>query len=114
MKTFGEVISKGNGNNLNALRLVLAFLVIVSHSYPLSYGMPEGGRREFTYKWTGGQETLGSIAVDLFFLISGFLITASWLRSKSAQEYLVRRVLRIYPGFICALCFSALVIWLFS
>jgi hypothetical protein len=38
MKSLGHVIAESEGNNLNAIRLVLALLVIVSHSFPLSYG----------------------------------------------------------------------------
>jgi peptidoglycan/LPS O-acetylase OafA/YrhL len=58
-----------------------------------------------------GQETAGSLAVNLFFLISGFLITASWLHSSSMQNFLQRRVLRIYPAYVVALTFCALLIW---
>lgn len=64
--------------------------------------------------WTGGQESFGSCAVNLFFLISGMLITASWLRAKSMPDFLMKRVLRIYPGFIVAVGITGLVIWLLS
>jgi peptidoglycan/LPS O-acetylase OafA/YrhL len=83
-------------------------MVIASHSYPLSYGTSE---REPMVRLTLGQDTLGGIAVNLFFLISGMLITASWLRSRSMQDFLYKRVLRIYPGFIVAILFCAALVW---
>ena len=44
--------------------------------------------------------SLGSLAVDAFFVLSGYLIAASWLRSRGFPSYLRKRVARIYPGFI--------------
>jgi len=43
-----------------------------------------------------GTITLGTIGVDGFFLISGYLITRSVEESRSFKEYIVKRVLRIY------------------
>ncbi len=44
--------------------------------------------------------TMGSIAVDVFFIISGFLVTASIFSSKSAIEFIWARFLRIYPALL--------------
>jgi peptidoglycan/LPS O-acetylase OafA/YrhL len=80
-------------NSLNAFRLVLATTVIVSHSYSLGgYGPTP----------THGGWTAGGWAVDAFFCLSGYLIAASRFNT-SAWEYLRRRVLRIYPGFLACL-----------
>ena len=98
-------------NNFNAVRLALAVLVIVSHAFPLSYGS-EGS--EPLMRMTASQEAFGDVAVNFFFLISGMLITASWLRSKSMQNYLFKRVLRIYPGFVVAHVVSILIALTFS
>lgn len=48
--------------------------------------------------------------VPIFFVISGFLVSASYDRSASVGDYLVRRGLRIYPALW--LCFAATVVLL--
>ncbi len=80
-------------NNFGALRLFFACLVIFSHSPSILTG-----NREFEPHF--GPATFGEIAVDGFFLISGFLITKSFVRSVSVVDYFKKRVLRIYPGFV--------------
>lgn len=78
-----------NENSFDALRFFAAFLVLFSHSYAL-YGLPEP-RPIAEYK-------LGSIAVFVFFAISGFLVTQSWARDPAFQRFALRRGLRIFPG----------------
>lgn len=86
-------------NSLNLLRLVLASLVIFSHAIVL------GG---FGSEAIIGHTTLGDLAVDGFFAISGFLVTASAM-NRSIWRYLKGRVLRIMPGFwVCLVVTAAL------
>lgn len=75
-------------NALNAWRLVLASGVILEHSWPLT------GRKIHPPV----DQLLTQVWVDGFFAISGFLITASWVRNPRLREYFVARVLRIFPG----------------
>jgi peptidoglycan/LPS O-acetylase OafA/YrhL len=51
---------------------------------------------------TFGSMTFGELAVDCFFIVSGFLITSSYLNSSTIRSYLIKRVARIYPAFIFA------------
>lgn len=89
-------------NSLNALRLVLAASVIVSHSWVLSgHSSLPGGF---------GDQYIGDIAVDGFFAVSGFLILGSRLASKSLLDFFWRRVLRIWPAFVVVLVFVAFVV----
>jgi peptidoglycan/LPS O-acetylase OafA/YrhL len=81
-------------NALNALRLALAILVVVSHSWPVT-GTGED-------PLLGGQDW-GDWAVGGFFAISGYLITASRDVTPRFFIFLWKRALRIYPAFICAL-----------
>lgn len=86
-------------NSLNLFRLVFAALVLVAHSYhttgngvgPIIKG-----------------ENLGGWAVAGFFVVSGFLITRSRLRS-SAGSYLLNRIARIFPAFVVVLVITAAV-----
>jgi peptidoglycan/LPS O-acetylase OafA/YrhL len=86
-------------NSFDALRLLLAALVIVSHSMPIS-GLADEPRL--------GDIKLGTLAVAGFFAVSGFLVTGSRLRSTLAS-FAWRRFLRIYPGYWVCLAFTAFV-----
>ncbi len=86
----------GRANNFDFLRLALAVLVIFSHSYPLGLGSEEA---EPILRLTHGQMTGGAVAVDLFFVMSGFLIAASAERSRGLWAFMKKRIARIYPGF---------------
>lgn len=85
-------------NNFGFLRLLLATLVIVSHSPEI---LDQSRKRELLTK-IFGTISFGELAVDGFFLISGFLILKSYLSSSTIKSYFLKRVLRIYPGFIVA------------
>lgn len=75
-------------NNFNILRLILATAVLVHHSFVLVCPnfFPQLNR--------------GDVPVDAFFIISGYLITWSWLRKPIPHTFLWKRVLRIYPAFL--------------
>src|ERR1700753_104786 len=86
-------------NNFDFFRLTLAVFVLFSHCYPLGTGSEA---REPVLRLTHGQMTGGAVAVDLFFVMSGFLITASAERSRSLGSYFKKRFARIYPAFLGA------------
>ena len=98
---------ENRANNFDALRLLLALMVLYSHCFHL---VVRAGNWVNPLEFTRGQTFLGGIAVDGFFVISGFLITASWQRSKGLVDYLRRRILRIYPGFVVAALVCLLVV----
>lgn len=99
--------SRGHFDNLGILRLLLASLVVYSHSYPLTNN-PEP-IADLTQSYSGG-----SIAVQAFFLISGYLVTQSLQTSNSLPHYLISRFLRIWPALVCALLFTIGCAWLSS
>lgn len=94
-------------NNIDFLRFFLASLVIFAHCYALRVG---NDSTEPLHIFSGGQRTFGGVAVDFFFILSGFLITHSWLRSSTLRSFLWKRVLRIYPAFIAATLLGVLVV----
>ena len=89
-------------NNFNLIRFVAASLVLYSHSFGLAV--------------SGGQDpirsvigtTWGSIAVDVFFITSGFLITGSYLTRNNITTFVRARILRIYPALFVAIPFCVL------
>lgn len=88
-----------SADNFVAIRLIAAILVVFGHSFPLT--------------GTVGPEYLGNptstMAVKVFFVISGYLISESWLRDPNLGRYLQRRALRIFPALI-VMCLLTIVI----
>jgi peptidoglycan/LPS O-acetylase OafA/YrhL len=87
-------------NALNVWRLVFASGVILQHSWPLT-----GRKLQPPF-----EQLLPQVWVDGFFVISGFLITSSWLRNPRLREYFAARTLRIFPGLWICLVVVAFVI----
>jgi peptidoglycan/LPS O-acetylase OafA/YrhL len=56
------------------------------------------------------QMSAGALAVDFFFVLSGFLVAKSFQQSRTAGDFVRKRLLRIYPGFIVAIAFCVFVI----
>lgn len=86
-------------NALNAWRLLLAIEVILFHSFQLTGRLPSRPVLQLMF----------SVGVDGFFALSGFLITASWLRDPHVRDYLLARALRILPGYYIVLIVTAFV-----
>lgn len=88
-------------NNFDFLRIVAALIVLFSHQYALT---------GFDEPKILGTHTLGTVGVLIFFTISGFLVTQSWLNDPHIIRFATKRFLRIWPGFAVAiaLCTFAL------
>jgi len=100
----GSVVGSRD-NNFNLIRFIAAFSVIAFHSWAMVFG------EHFFDGWLAAiGEHPGRLAVDVFFITSGFLVTHSLVARGDGLAFTVARVLRIYPGLIVCLAFCALVL----
>lgn len=97
--------SHGRDNNFNLIRIIAALAVLITHSFALAIG---SGLAE-PFRESLGM-SMGDIAVDVFFVTSGFLVTASILSRQSALEFLWARILRIYPALFVMLFLTVFVL----
>lgn len=108
MKNIDHYLMKQD-NNFNLIRLIAAFLVIYGHASAITGHGPADLFLQYV-----GFKFIGGVAVDIFFYISGFLITASALNSKGLKYYIASRVLRIYPALIICIIFMILLGYIFT
>lgn len=91
-------------NNFALLHFIGACMVIYGHQY--------------TLMGSGAPGLLGNpvstLGVKMIFVITGFLITQSFLREQNLGQFLKRRLIRIYPALICCVVVCTLALSLFS
>jgi peptidoglycan/LPS O-acetylase OafA/YrhL len=85
--------------DVDGLRALAVLLVVLYHAFP---------------KWAHG----GFIGVDIFFVISGFLITSIILKDLQANTFsfiwfYCKRIIRIFPALILVLVSAILLGWIF-
>lgn len=90
-------------NNFDALRLLLAFLVLLSH-----------GRAILELPFTSVLFYQAEIAVHGFFITSGFLISWSIDRAFNARNYAIKRLCRIYPLYAFVIITQILILHSFN
>lgn len=84
--------------NLNTLRFIAAFVVIIAHTEQIKFAKGLSNIYDIPFI-----EIMGSLSVDLFFVLSGFLITSLLFIEKetptgiSIKKFIIRRLLRIWP-----------------
>ncbi|WP_042168607.1 acyltransferase family protein [Paenibacillus gorillae] len=84
---------------LLGLRGLLALSVVIYHIY--GSAAIEGYIQGFAdTSFLSMINYAGPISVDLFFVISGYLITQSIAGKRSVKEFIWNRILRIYPVFL--------------
>ena len=96
---------EGRENNLNFLRMILASIVLISHSWAIARGPAE---LEPLAAYFG--ITLGTFGVYGFFLLSGILVTQSFFRRHDLAMFIAARGLRIYPGLATTLIISTFIL----
>ena len=83
-------------DQFNLLRLWFAGAVLFSHCFELI----DRGRIHEPLDRLFHTFSAGDLAVDGFFVLSGYLILQSWRGDPHPGRYLARRALRVYPAFI--------------
>lgn len=94
-------------NNFDLFRIVGAGMVIFSHTYYIAWG---DFMLEPLVVQTQGRISVGSIFLYIFFVLSGFLVTRSFIYSESVVSYVKKRLLRILPGLIAVVLLTMFVI----
>jgi len=87
-------VTETRNNNFDFLRLLAAFMVLYSHQYPL-LGSESPYITHLADNWG---LSFGSLGVAIFFAISGYLVTQSWVHDPHLGRYLAKRFLRVWPG----------------
>ena len=102
-QTIGDALATGC-NNLDALRLVAALLVLVSHAYILTgHPQDEPVAQLLSHSIDGG-----ALAVSVFFILSGVLIARSAQR-HTTRAYVVARIRRIVPAYLAVILLQAFI-----
>lgn len=100
-------LTDGRDNNFQLIRFLAAAAVILFHCYAL------------TDRWTdeplwrlAPELNLSVLGVGAFFVVSGFLVTRSWLERGRLVPFVAARALRIYPALLVATLLTiALAAW---
>jgi len=111
-------------HNLDILRFIAAFIIVIAHGYEawLGWGhthpfLAGSNGEEFSTAggWVHGIIKNFTIGVDVFFVISGFLITYLLLEEKaqsgkiSFAKFYLRRTLRIWPLYFLLVALGPLI-----
>lgn len=100
-----DIYLKRGHNNLNIVRLILAYMVIIGHAkcffdmHPSFYIIVIDGSN-FTL--------FGSVVINSFLFFSGLFVTNSLIETKDEYRYLVSRFLKVFPPLVFVLCISGL------
>ncbi len=87
-------------NNFDFLRVFAALMVVYGHGWVLSTNTGPGF-------WG---VPFARIGLDIFFSISGYMVTGSWLRTPNLRSFLAKRALRILPGLTACVLFTTFVL----
>ena len=90
---------------LDALRGIAALAVVAFH-YTTQYGQQYGHTTPLGFGFPPG-----NYGVNLFFLISGFVIFMTLERARSAMDFVVSRFSRLYPAYWAAMALTCIFVY---
>lgn len=94
-------------NNVTIIKFLLSYLVIFSHSFPITLTT---NHTDPINVLTKGQLDLGNFSVCVFLFFSGFFVTKSVLNSKNAKDFFKKRILKIIPPLFIVLLFTVFIV----
>ncbi|MEP3654964.1 MAG: acyltransferase [Litorimonas sp.] len=100
----GFAIREGHDNFFTPLRLVFASLVVLGHAFVIALRDASMEPRVLYHY------TFSYLAVNLFFIASGFLVTKSMVYRGDTPSFISARALRIFPALIVHVLFVMIVI----
>jgi len=100
----GALIREGHDNFFTPLRLLFASLVVIGHAFVIAERDPTM-EPQVLYHYT-----FSYLAVNLFFIASGFLVTKSMAYRGDTPSFISARALRIFPALIVHVLFIMFVI----
>lgn len=93
---------------LDAIRGLAALVVVLYHyTYRFYEIYPALGKAQTSFYY-------GSYGVQLFFVVSGFVIFMSLQRVNSSKDFIFSRFIRLYPAYWLSLCITFLVVSCFG
>jgi peptidoglycan/LPS O-acetylase OafA/YrhL len=100
------IYAAGRDNNFDFIRWLAATMVVFSHEYAII----GGAGSEPLAQVSAGFATFGTLGVDIFFVVSGLLVTQSLVERKAVGFFVASRALRILPALFVVLALSAWVL----
>lgn len=98
--------------NIQLLRFIAAAMVVGFHAVPANYGIQGEVTTYAKWAWHGG------FGVDIFFVISGFVISATTLDKSrnliSSLDFTRKRFMRIYLGYWPFFLWAIVQTWLLA
>lgn len=98
-------IRDGHDNFFTPLRLLFALMVLVGHSFIIANQDLQAEPHVLHHY------TFSYLAVNLFFIASGFLVTKSMLYRKETADFASARILRIYPALFIHVLFVMFIVY---
>ncbi len=103
--TISDYLKREN-NNLDLIRIICASMVIIGHSYELT----DPGNQVDLIRWLVGFTYSGTLAVQIFFFISGMLVTNSILTKQSIVNFSISRIFRLVPALLFVLLLTTFIV----
>ncbi|MDB2373829.1 acyltransferase [Psychrosphaera haliotis] len=106
------MIDKNRLTSLDALRGIAALGVVLYHFtslFAVKFNYPG-----LSNLFLSPSLNIGRYGVELFFIISGFVISMSIENSNSVYRFFVSRFSRLFPTFWAAVVISSVFIWVFN